>query len=51
MLGLLHDLLLSGENAVVGSCTNSVSHLKGEIVTCFSERLKKTIAQLKEVQL
>jgi hypothetical protein len=46
MLVLLHDLLLSGENAVVGSRTNSMSHLKVKIVKCFSGILKKASAQL-----
>ncbi len=45
MLGLLHDLLLSGETSAVGSSTNSVSHLKVKIVKRFSAVLKQAIAQ------
>src|SRR5258706_2160080 len=45
MLGLLHGLLLFVEASTVDIRTNSVPHLKGKIVTCFSEGLKKAIAQ------
>jgi hypothetical protein len=45
MLGLLHGLLLLVEASAVDIRTNSVPHLKGKIVTCFSEGLKKASAQ------
>jgi hypothetical protein len=45
MLGLLHDLLLSGETSAVGIRTNRVPHLHMKIVKCFSGGLKQSIAQ------
>jgi hypothetical protein len=45
MLGLLHGLLLLVEAFAVDIRTNSVPHLQVKIVKCFSEGLKKAIAQ------
>src|SRR5260221_13858586 len=45
MLGLLHGLLLLVEASAVAIRTNSVPHLKVKLVKCFSEGLKKAIAQ------
>src|SRR5258708_31866552 len=45
MLGLLHGLLLLVEASAVDIRTNSVPHLQVKIVKCFSEGLKKAIAQ------
>jgi hypothetical protein len=51
MLGLLHDLLLSGETSAVGSRTNSVSHLKGKIMKCFFSDSQADYCSVYKVQL
>ena len=48
MLGLFHDLLLSGVSSAVGIRTNRVSHLQGKIVKRFSADLKKVITQFRK---
>ena len=48
MLGLFHDLLLSGVSSAVGIRTNRVSHLQVKIVKRFSADLMKVIAQFRK---
>ena len=48
MLGLLHDLLLSGETSGVEICTTSMSHLSGQSVKPVFGRRKRATVQFRK---